>query len=85
MGKQSGGSITDYYGRIEYKDGNLEAIYHDDGRIIANENGGFDFEYFIKDYLGNTRVTFKDKDGNGKISVKEDDDEFYKNNIRLMT
>jgi hypothetical protein len=58
-----------------YKDGVLDAIYHNDGRIIPDGNGGFEYEYCIKDHLGNTRVTFTDKDGNGKISIKEDDDE----------
>ncbi len=74
--KISGGITTDYYGGIEYKDGSLEAIYHNDGRIVPNDAGGYQYEYCIKDHLGNTRVTFTDADGNRRISINEDDNEF---------
>ncbi|MEM9921255.1 MAG: RHS repeat-associated core domain-containing protein, partial [Bacteroidota bacterium] len=54
----------DYVGEIEYTDGGLEAIYHEEGRVTFKENKPY-YEYFLKDHLGNTRVVFSDlnKDG----------------------
>jgi len=57
----------DYIGNVEYVDGKLEAVYHTDGRLLAeyedpnnpNKRTGWTYEYFIKDHLGNTRVVYK--------------------------
>ena len=63
----------DYVGGIEYKDQKMEAIYNDEGRLLAvdlDNNGTrdlFRFEWVIRDHLGNTRVMFSDLDGDGKI------------------
>ncbi|MCI5058228.1 MAG: RHS repeat-associated core domain-containing protein, partial [Flavobacteriales bacterium] len=66
--KVAGGNwiSKDYFGAFEYQDGVLEAIYHEDGRIVPFANN-YQFEYSIKDHLGNSRVSFSDLDGNGKI------------------
>jgi RHS repeat-associated protein len=57
----------DYVGGIEYRNGILEAIYHAEGRITTI-NSALKYEYALKDHLGNTRIMFCDKDGNGVIS-----------------
>ncbi|MEL7119288.1 MAG: RHS repeat-associated core domain-containing protein, partial [Bacteroidota bacterium] len=58
----------DYIGGIEYENGTLEAIYLSDSRLFQ-ESGTRRYEYFITDHLGNTRITFTDKDGDGKIEI----------------
>jgi RHS repeat-associated protein len=65
--------IQDYVGGIEYRTTStqaifLEAIYHSEGRITAI-NGGFKYEYALRDHLGNTRIMFCDKNGDGKIDA----------------
>jgi RHS repeat-associated protein len=58
----------DYLGGIEYRDGTRESIYHAEGRLFNNA-GTNRYEYSIRDHLGNTRLTFTDKNGNGVIAV----------------
>ena len=58
----------DYVSGIEYRNSVLEAIYHAEGRI-TNINGSLKYEYAIKDHLGNTRIMFCDKDGNGLVTA----------------
>ncbi len=50
-------STTDYIGNFIYEDGILKTILTGEGRIRV-EGNTFTREYFIKDHLGNTRVTF---------------------------
>ncbi len=68
------GAIThtqDYVGGIEYKDGIFEAIYHAEGRVTT-VNGSLKYEYAFKDHLGNTRLMFCDKNGDGLITQAAD-------------
>jgi RHS repeat-associated protein len=58
-----GTQITDYSGNKIYKNSALYQIGHDEGRIINGE-----YEYNIKDHLGNLRVAFRDSLGIAKIS-----------------
>ncbi|MBK7870716.1 MAG: hypothetical protein IPJ74_08530 [Saprospiraceae bacterium] len=58
----------DYLGSIEYKGSELEAIYHDEGRVYYEEGTGR-YEFNIRDHLGNTRLTFTDKDNDDIIEV----------------
>lgn len=58
----------DYIGGIEYRNGELEAVYHEEGRVYF-ENGASRYEYTLRDHLGNTRVTFTDKNNDGQIDV----------------
>ncbi len=62
--------VQDYVGGIEYRTVSnvmtLEAIYHAEGRVTAI-NGSLKYEYALKDHLGNTRMMFSDKNGNGLI------------------
>jgi RHS repeat-associated protein len=57
-----GSQVTDYVGNLIYKNGVLYQLGHDEGRIINGE-----YEYHIKDHLGNLRVAFRDSLGIAKI------------------
>lgn len=67
----------DYINGIEYRTTtavslSLESIYHVEGRVFNTNVGtagvdAFRCEYSIKDHLGNTRLTFADKNGDGMI------------------
>jgi len=56
---------------IEYRHGAIEAIYFDDGRIAPDGSGGWDFDYVIRDHLGNTWMVVTDLDYDGFPEVKE--------------
>jgi len=64
-------STQDYVGGIEYKNEVLEAVYHAEGRVYF-EDGTNRYEYTITDHLGNARLTFTDKDGDGRIDQSDD-------------
>jgi len=53
-----GGVITTYFGGIEYEGSALKAIYHEEGRI-EKTGTTYDYQYYIKDHLGNVRVVLK--------------------------
>ena len=73
-----------YQDGVEYKDGNLESIYHEEGRIVydgdipnAADQATMTYrEFFLKDHLGNTRVRFVDKDGDGVIQLDTTNEKF---------
>ena len=69
------GAVTittqDYVGGIEYRGGVMEAIYHSDGRVYF-EDGSSRYEYSLTDHLGNTRLMFSDKNGNGIVDMSDD-------------
>lgn len=50
-------SRTDYVGSIHYVDNQLAFLLTDHGRVVKR-NTGYDYEYFLKDHQGNTRVVF---------------------------
>ena len=65
-------------GGIEYNGNILEAVYHAEGRatydpttVALGEINGFEYEYSIKDHLGNSRVMFSDLNGNGQVTESE--------------
>ncbi|MDZ7900696.1 MAG: RHS repeat-associated core domain-containing protein [Arcicella sp.] len=58
-----GSNVTDYNGNTIYKNGVLYQISNDEWRIINGE-----YEYNIKDHLGNLRVAFRDSLGVAKIT-----------------
>ena len=60
----------DYFGNIEYRNDTLEALYFDIGRLFFEENDVI-YEYSLADHLGNQRVLFADKNGNGMIEDEE--------------
>ena len=60
----------DYVGGFIYNDSQLEMFPTAEGRAIPNtSNNGFLVEYHYKDHLGNTRLSFSDRDGSGDIDV----------------
>ncbi|MEM8524808.1 MAG: DUF6443 domain-containing protein [Bacteroidota bacterium] len=66
----------EYCGGIEYNNGELEAIYFSEGRIVPVSNeSDWTYEYTLSDHLGNNRVTFKDS-GSGSPEVI-DENHYY--------
>ena len=50
---------TEYYGGILYEDGAVREVAHDEGRALPDATtGDWEYQYHLKDHLGNTRVTF---------------------------
>ena len=69
---QSGAvSYTDYVGNFVYKDGDLDYILTSEGRITEPVSGTLQYEYFLKDYLGNTRTVFADGNNDGVLADNE--------------
>ena len=61
---------TAYIGGIEYRNNQLQAIYHPAGRATPDRSS-WRHEYVITDHLGNTRVRFSDLNGNNSIDSTE--------------
>ncbi len=68
-----------YHAGIEYKDGKRESIASAEGRVVYNSeletvNGTISsyMEWMMADHLGNTRVRFVDKDGDGSIRIDDE-------------
>ena len=68
-----GGAIgyTDYIGNFVYKDGELDYISMNEGRITQPTTGTFQYEYFLKDHLSNTRTVFADGNNDGVLADNE--------------
>ncbi|WP_298547118.1 DUF6443 domain-containing protein [uncultured Aquimarina sp.] len=60
---------TEYAGNFIYENGQLKFFNHAEGYIEPNGEGEFDYVYQYKDHLGNIRLSFSDKDKDGKIDV----------------
>jgi len=65
------GLPRDYVGGIEYYNGVMEAIYHDEGRV-SFDNGQSLYEYNLTDHLGNLRLSFADRNGDGDVDITSD-------------
>ena len=50
-------SEIDYVGVAQYEDNNLSFLWTDEGRIIKN-GSDYEYEYYLTDHQGNTRLTF---------------------------
>ena len=55
---------TEYAGNYIYKNGTLEFFNHPEG-YIEKETDGYKYVYQYKDHLGNIRLSYSDKDGDG--------------------
>ena len=51
---------TDYLGEFFYENDTLKFVNHEEGRIVMTGPGP-EYQYSLKDHLGNTRVTFTTK------------------------
>ncbi len=65
-------TITNYSNGAEY-DGsnNLVRLQHTEGAIVKNSSGVFQYEYVLRDHLGNTRVTFGNANNDGVLTVND--------------
>jgi len=51
-------STTDYVGGFIYEDNVLQQLAHAEGRLRRKSSGDMVYDYYLKDHLGNTRITF---------------------------
>src|SRR3989337_702927 len=51
---------TDYLGEFFYENDTLKFINHEEGRIVMTGSEP-EYQYTLKDHLGNTRITFTSK------------------------
>src|SRR5882762_7236672 len=57
----AGGTVTkttDYDGEFIYQGDTLQFINHEEGRIVMKGATGSEYQYHLKDHLGNVRLTF---------------------------
>lgn len=54
--KVAGGITRQYDDGIEYNNGSIDFIQTEEGRAINSGNGNYNYEYMLRDNLGNTRV-----------------------------
>lgn len=78
--------VKEYCHGIEYKNGVLEAIYHEEGRTVRDGNGDFEYQYVLRDQIGNTRVMFSDGNRDGKVVESEviEINDFYPYGLRFQ-
>jgi RHS repeat-associated protein len=65
------GEWTHYVNGIVYKGDFIDRMATPEGNIIRTTGSNYEYEYTLKDHLGNTRVTFKDKDNDGVIDTSD--------------
>ena len=70
-----GTTTRDYIAGIQYENGQISQLMTEEGRAVRNANNTYRYEYFLKDHLGNTRVTIDDQGGNVARVVQAD--EYY--------
>ena len=54
-------TTTDYVGGFIYINNDLQHMAHDEGRVRKNSAGELVYDYYIKDHLGNIRVTLTEE------------------------
>ena len=71
---KSGSTVVmtrDYIGGMEYINDTLDAIYHSEGRIKYIDEVAR-YEYYIRDHLGNIRLTYSDLNADGLITTPDE-------------
>lgn len=64
---------TDYISGIQYEDNAIDFVSIPYGRVVKRD-GNWDYEYFLKDHLGNTRATFGyTRETNSYLATLEDE------------
>uniref|UniRef100_UPI004049791E DUF1990 family protein n=1 Tax=Fulvivirga sp. TaxID=1931237 RepID=UPI004049791E len=81
---------TDYDGEFVYetKDGDeeLALIQHTEGNVVPDAiNGGFAYQYYLKDHLGNTRVVFTTKPKTHEFTLNYESDTNLPDDEELFT
>ncbi|NVO11009.1 MAG: RHS repeat-associated core domain-containing protein [Bacteroidales bacterium] len=73
LAKFQNGTLNQLYaGSLVYNSSKLlDYILNDEG-LVVKQGGGFEYQYFMKDHLGNTRAVFKDSLGIAKIKQVAD-------------
>ena len=70
----SGQTITtDYIGNFVYINDTLEFVLTQEGRVRFLPENGIQYEYFLKDHLGNVRAVISDTDDDGVAEVLQED------------
>lgn len=62
----------DYVAGIEYYNGVIESIMHEQGRVYYTNGANPRYEYTISDHLGNARVMYSDLNSDGQIESSEE-------------
>ncbi|GEO22236.1 hypothetical protein CQA01_27700 [Cyclobacterium qasimii] len=60
----------DYIGELVFLDGNLDYMIHEEGRVTY-ESGVYQYEYFVKDHLGNVRQVLRQPKTETKLATME--------------
>ena len=60
----------DYIGELVFLNGNLDYMLHEEGRV-AYESGVYQYEYFVKDHLGNVRQVLRQPKTETKLATME--------------
>lgn len=70
---------TDYVGELVLEGNTLQFILHAEGRIVEDTQPGapdpWEYQYFLKDHLGNTRVVFSEKTTSEEYTATMEDAE----------
>ncbi|MFM9951112.1 MAG: RHS repeat domain-containing protein, partial [Saprospiraceae bacterium] len=66
-------TTQNYISGIEYNGAALEAVYHEEGRLVPNGTA-WHYEYTLKDHLGNSRVMFR---ANGSTAQLLQENHYY--------
>ena len=62
---------TDYVGGVEYLNNVLQRVANTEGAVVSNTSGGYEYEYVLRDHLGNTRATFRDSNNDGIVTPSD--------------
>jgi RHS repeat-associated protein len=75
LAKNSGGTVRNCIGGIEYKpDGTTIDFIQTEEGIARNRSGSYSYEYNLSDHLGNVRVTFYKNPNTNQLEVLQRDD-----------
>lgn len=55
-------TVTTYIGPFQYENNDLKQLSHEEGRIRRKPDGTYVYDYFVKDHLGNVRVTLTEEE-----------------------
>ncbi|WP_420385568.1 DUF6443 domain-containing protein [Roseivirga sp.] len=55
-------TVTDYVAGFIYENDELQHFAHEEGRVRKNNEGTLVYDYYVKDHLGNTRMTLTEDD-----------------------